>query len=129
MSHRHATLRQTPFGGGDCGNRPDGKTEDTRRRGEVRRLLRLQRGVEGWRPYWIAWDLPTLHAPLVKELEIRGSHGMPAHAYGGIFDMIRAGSLQPKQLVRKTIALDQAPAEMQAMSRFNTLGVTVIDKF
>jgi len=66
---------------------------------------------------------------IARELEILGSHGMPAHAYGAVFQMIRAGSLQPKQLVGKTIALEDAPAEIQAMSRFNTLGATVIDRF
>jgi alcohol dehydrogenase len=66
---------------------------------------------------------------IARELEILGSHGMAAHQYGAVFEMIRAGTLQPRLLVKKTVALDQAPAELEAMGRFNTLGATVIDRF
>jgi alcohol dehydrogenase len=66
---------------------------------------------------------------IARELEIRGSHGMAAHAYGPMFEMIRAGKLQPRRLVQKTIALDEAPAELAAMGEFRGLGVTVVDRF
>jgi alcohol dehydrogenase len=55
--------------------------------------------------------LLPMNLVIAKELEILGSHGMPAHDYGAVFEMIRSGSVQPKLLVRKTISLDQAPAE------------------
>lgn len=75
-------------------------------------------------------DAPVpMNVIIAKELEILGSHGMQAHAYGAVFEMIRAGRLQPKQLVRKTITLEQAPAELEGMGRFNSLGATVIDRF
>ena len=70
-----------------------------------------------------------MSAVIARELEILGSHGMPAHAYGAVFEMIRAGKLQPRKLVNKTIPLEQAPAELEAMIRFNSLGTTVIDRF
>lgn len=73
--------------------------------------------------------LVPMNIVIAKELEILGSHGMPAHAYEAVFEMIRAGRLQPKQLVRKTVALEQAPAELAAMSQFNSVGTTVIDRF
>jgi hypothetical protein len=41
--------------------------------------------------------------------------------------MILSGKLQPQSLVYKTIPLAEAPAELQAMSQFGTLGTTVID--
>lgn len=66
---------------------------------------------------------------IARELEILGSHGMPAHSYGAVLEMIRAGTLQPQKLVSKTVGLEQAGAELEAMSGFNTLGVTVIDRF
>ncbi len=75
-------------------------------------------------------DAPLpMSAVVAKELEILGSHGMPAHSFAPIFEMIRAGKLQPRRLVRKTVALEQAPVELEAMSQFNSLGVTVIDRF
>jgi alcohol dehydrogenase len=73
--------------------------------------------------------LIPMNLVIARELQLLGSHGMPAHAYDGVFEMIRAGSLQLKLLVRKTVALEQAPAEIEAMSQFNTLGATVIERF
>ncbi len=64
-----------------------------------------------------------------RELEILGSYGMPAHAYPALFDMIRSGKLQPRRLVRKTVSLDEAGAELIAMGEFRGVGVTVIDRF
>lgn len=66
---------------------------------------------------------------IARELEVCGSHGMQAHAYPALFDMIRSGSLQPDRLVQKTIALEEAPIELAAMGEFRRPGVTVIDRF
>jgi len=63
---------------------------------------------------------------IANELEILGSHGMQAHAYGPMMEMIVAGSLQPRRLIRRTVTLQEAPAELQAMGDFGILGVTVI---
>lgn len=74
---------------------------------------------------------PAIPMDLVisRELEILGSHGMPAHAYPPLLEMIRAGKLRPKALIRKTVSLEQAPAELEGMGKVQTLGVTVIDRF
>jgi len=64
-----------------------------------------------------------------KELEILGSHGMQAHAYGPMLEMIKTGTLNPQQLVSKTVSLEEAPAELAGMGTFKTLGVVVIDQF
>jgi alcohol dehydrogenase len=66
---------------------------------------------------------------IARELEIRGSHGMPAHACPALFELIRAGKLQPRRLVRKTVSLGEAPGELIAMGEFRGVGVTVIDQF
>lgn len=66
---------------------------------------------------------------IAKELEILGSHGLAAHAYPPMLAMIRAGKLQPRRLVRKTIRLEEAGAELAAMGEFRGVGVTVIDRF
>jgi alcohol dehydrogenase len=65
---------------------------------------------------------------IAKELEILGSHGMQAHAYGPMLEMIKAGTLTPRRLVTKTITLAEVPAELAAMGEFRSLGVTVIDR-
>lgn len=63
------------------------------------------------------------------ELEILGSHGIQAHRYAELLDMIRAGRLRPDLLVGSTISLDDALVELPAMNSFKGTGVTVIDRF
>ena len=75
-------------------------------------------------------DAPVpMSAVIARELEILGSHGMPAQGYAAVFEMIRAGKLRPRQLVHRTVPLEAAPAELAGMTQFNTLGATVIDRF
>lgn len=67
-----------------------------------------------------------VHAVIAGELELLGSHGMPAHAWPGLLDLIRRGRLDPRRLVRKTVALEEAGAELAAMGGFGGVGIAVI---
>ncbi|QOV92292.1 zinc-dependent alcohol dehydrogenase family protein [Humisphaera borealis] len=64
-----------------------------------------------------------------KELQIIGSHGMQAHAYGDVFAMLRTSSIRPADLVKRTISLDDAAEALVAMGKFGGVGATVIDRF
>lgn len=66
---------------------------------------------------------------IAHELEIVGSHGMQAHRYGAMLDMITSGKLAPEKLVGKTISLEQSIDALMNMDRFETAGVTVITTF
>jgi alcohol dehydrogenase len=66
---------------------------------------------------------------LSKELEIIGSHGMQAHRYPAMLEMIRTGQLQPARLVGRTISLDESVTALPNMDRDSSLGVTVINSF
>jgi len=66
---------------------------------------------------------------VTKELQIIGSLGMPAPRYPSMLQMIAAGKLNPAQLVTKRISIEEAGAEIEAMTNFNTLGVTVVNKW
>jgi alcohol dehydrogenase len=66
---------------------------------------------------------------IANELEILGSHGIQAHKYSSLFEMINSGKLHPQKLIGKTISLDQAAIELSNMNSFADTGVTVIDKF
>jgi alcohol dehydrogenase len=66
---------------------------------------------------------------IAKELQVMGSHGMQAHRYGAMLDLILTGRLRPQQLVEKTIPLSEAPAVLTAMDSFRGSGITVIDDF
>ena len=74
---------------------------------------------------------PSIPMELViaKELEILGSHGMQAYKYDEMFKLISEGKLHPEKLLGKTISLEQAPNELMNMDKFNSVGVTVINKF
>ncbi|MCX4960857.1 zinc-dependent alcohol dehydrogenase family protein [Streptomyces virginiae] len=60
------------------------------------------------------------------ELEILGSHGMAAHAYPPMMELVRGGALRPDLLVTSTIPLDAAPAALAAMGTAAGRGVTII---
>src|SRR5256885_4048255 len=61
------------------------------------------------------------------ELELRGSHGMPAHAYPAMLRLVTAGVLRPDLLVAQTVGLDRVPAALTAMDRPGTGGITMVD--
>ncbi|MEU6376666.1 zinc-dependent alcohol dehydrogenase family protein [Streptomyces sp. NPDC046909] len=64
---------------------------------------------------------------IALELELLGSHGMAAHTYPPMLELVRAGVLRPDLLVTSSIALDAAPAALAAMGTAPGAGVTVIE--
>ena len=78
-------------------------------------------------------DHATPQVPMARiigwELEILGSHGMQAHRYGAMLDMVQTGKLDPARLVGQRISLEEAPEALMGMDRFEALGATVITRF
>ncbi len=74
---------------------------------------------------------PNLPMDIVvaNELEIIGSHGMQAHRYPEMMEMITAGKLVPEKLIGKTIKLEQSIDALVNMDKFEATGVTVINEF
>lgn len=64
-----------------------------------------------------------------QEIELLGSHGMQAHRYGAMLDMVASGKLDPARLVGERISLAEAPAALMAMDSFRSVGATVITRF
>ncbi|WP_026425992.1 zinc-dependent alcohol dehydrogenase family protein [Actinokineospora inagensis] len=64
---------------------------------------------------------------IAYELELRGSHGMPAHAYPEMMSMVNSGILRPDLLITRTISLEQAPGALTAMGNTPGSGVTMIE--
>ncbi|MEU8804245.1 alcohol dehydrogenase catalytic domain-containing protein [Spirillospora sp. NPDC048819] len=58
------------------------------------------------------------------ELEIVGSHGMAAHAYPPMMELVRAGTLRPDLLIGRVLTLDDAPA---ALAEMPGPGITMIE--
>ncbi len=66
---------------------------------------------------------------LANELQVVGSHGMQAHRYVEMLEMISAGRLSPEKLIGRTIGLDQSIDVLTSMSAFRNNGVTIITEF
>ncbi|MGR6318310.1 zinc-dependent alcohol dehydrogenase family protein [Micromonospora soli] len=71
---------------------------------------------------------PTLPMELVIafELELRGSHGMAAHAYPELLRLVTAGVLRPAELITRTIGLAEAPSALATMDRPGAGGMCLI---
>ena len=65
-------------------------------------------------------------AAIGRELQWLGSHGMAAHEYPEMLELIRSGAVRPAGLVTRVIGLDDGPEALAAMSAGSTPGVAVI---
>ncbi len=66
---------------------------------------------------------------IARELEVLGSHGMQAHRYDHMLDMVLDGRLQPEALVAGSITLEDAALELTRMDQRREPGILVIDRF
>ncbi|PTH89097.1 alcohol dehydrogenase [Streptomyces sp. A244] len=64
---------------------------------------------------------------IALELELLGSHGMAAHSYPPMLELVRSGVLRPDLLVTSTITLADVPAALAAMGTAPGAGATVIE--
>ncbi|MBT8184240.1 MAG: zinc-dependent alcohol dehydrogenase family protein [Eudoraea sp.] len=63
------------------------------------------------------------------ELEILGSHGMQAHKYQEMFELIASAKIDLKRMVSATIPLKEVPELLPEMNKFKTAGITVVNTF
>jgi alcohol dehydrogenase len=96
-------------------------TADASIRGLRKRGRHVQVGVVPQPP-----RLP-MHLVMSWELELLGSHGLAAHAYPEMLDLVTRGTLRPDRLVTSTVGLDDVPEALAALGRGSPTGVTVID--
>ncbi len=66
---------------------------------------------------------------IARELQLFGSHGMAASGYPPLLAWMASGRLTPARLVRRTIALEDAPEALAGMTHFRDAGMTVVDRF
>ncbi len=73
-------------------------------------------------------DVPLAFDQVIaKELEVLGSHGMSAQAYGPLLEMITAGKLQPERLIVGKARLEDLPILLPRMEQNQHHGITVIN--
>jgi len=66
---------------------------------------------------------------IAGELELLGSHGMQAHQYDRMLELILDGRLDPGALIAGTIDLEQAATELPRLHQRHEPGILVIDRF
>lgn len=66
---------------------------------------------------------------IAKELEVLGSHGMQAHRYNDMINMIQCGVLKPDQLISEEVSLHDALQYLPKMREISKPGIKVITKF
>lgn len=63
---------------------------------------------------------------LAWELSLHGSHGIAAHEYRGLLDLIAAAGVDPAALVGRVVPLEEAGAALAAMDGPAPAGMTVV---
>ena len=66
---------------------------------------------------------------IADELELLGSHGMPAHRYEAMLGMIASRRLAPERLITETVDLTRAATLLAGMERSDVTGIAVITDF
>lgn len=64
---------------------------------------------------------------LLNELHIIGGFGLPAHRFDALLALCEEGLLKPGRIVSQTVGLDGITPVLQALGRYETLGVVAID--
>ena len=77
----------------------------------------------GLLPGAVSLDMTAL---IGRELQWLGSHGIAAHEYPAMLELVSSGAVRPADLVTRVIGLDDAPAALAAMNTASAPGVTVI---
>lgn len=75
-------------------------------------------------------DQSTLPAALIRrmiafELELKGSHGLQAHAYPELFERITSGRFDLTLIIDHTKTLEEAPRALAGMDEYEGCGVTI----
>ncbi|MGI9456873.1 MAG: zinc-dependent alcohol dehydrogenase family protein [Aeoliella sp.] len=66
---------------------------------------------------------------IANELEIVGSHGLAAHAYPELLDLVLTGRVEASKLVTRKLTLEEAPQALATLDDHAGVGVAVIDRF
>lgn len=67
-----------------------------------------------------------MHTVIGRELQVLGSHGMPAVDYPRMLEDVASGRLRPELFLGRTITLDEAPEALVAMGGPTPPGVTIV---
>ncbi len=95
--------------------------------GSLRGLRRRGRHVQvGLLPAAAGRPALPMEWVVAHELEILGSHGLPAHRYPALLGLVTAGRLDPGRLVTGELSLAEAPRALQEMGTGAPAGIRLI---
>jgi len=66
---------------------------------------------------------------IADELQLFGCHGMQAHRYPAMLELVQRANIPLRSLIRETISLEDATTALPAMSQSSPVGITIIDRF
>ena len=96
--------------------------------GSIRSLRRRGRHVQvGLLPAAAGTPAVPMDLVIALELELRGSHGMAAHAYPALLGLVTSGALRPDLLVADTMALTEAAGALTTMDHPAVPGIRRVD--
>lgn len=72
--------------------------------------------------------IPMAHI-VANELEILGSHGMQAHKYPEMFNLIDKAGINLGNMITETISLEEVPIHLPEMHQNSSSGITVVNSF
>ena len=94
----------------------------------VQCLRRRGRHVQvGLLPPALGRPLLPMERVVALELEVLGSHGMAAHAFPALLELVAAGRLRPDLLVTREVGLDEAGTALAEVGQVP--GITVVTSF
>jgi len=64
-----------------------------------------------------------------KEIQFTGSLAIQSFRYASMLSMVERGRLEPKKLITETIPLEKAFGVIEQMSKFENVGISVINQF
>ena len=72
-------------------------------------------------------DPVPMHRVIARELQVLGSHGMAAHDYPELLDLVTSGRIRPDLMIARTISLDDVPSAFAEIgSPTQPAGVTIL---
>jgi alcohol dehydrogenase len=61
-----------------------------------------------------------------RELELYGSHGIAAAAYGDVFGLIERGRIPLERIIGPRLGLEEVPQQLAAVGQFSGVGISLV---
>ena len=73
--------------------------------------------------------LPLLELVYLRQISILGTRGMSAGQFSPLLKLVENGTIDPTQLVSRTVGLEDLGTELENLTNFSGVGIAVINRF